>query len=300
MFGYIRPHVPELRVREHDYYRGVYCGLCRAMGSCTGCLSRMTLSYDFVCLALLRMTAAGELPTFTPRRCAAHPLTRRSVADPSASLDYCARAAALLGWHKLQDDLADEGGMRRLRARLALPAASAARRRALREGGEEVAALDADIADALTELRALEAESAPSVDAPADTFGRLMCSLAARGLPGDAARIAGEFGRHLGRWIYVIDAIDDYPDDVKLGRYNPFAASGGLDEGRRASLTHALTAELMAVEAALDLLDLEAFPNAEGLLRNLLYLGMPRAAARVLGGEPTEDSAPTISSDRPV
>ena len=291
MFGYIRPHVPELRVREHDYYRGVYCGLCRAMGSCTGCLSRMTLSYDFVCLALLRMTAAGELPTFTARRCAAHPMTKRSVADPSASLDYCARAAALLGWHKLQDDLGDEGGFRRLRAQIALPAASAARRRALREGGEEMAALDADIAESLEALHALEAEGTASVDAPADTFGRLIGKLAARGLPGAGARIAGEFGHHLGRWIYVIDAIDDYPDDIRLGRYNPFAASGGLDDGRRASLTHALTAELMGIEAALDLLDTTAFPNAEGLLRNLLYLGMPRAARKVLNPDTADDDS---------
>ena len=48
MFGYIKPHSPELKVREDAYYRGVYCGLCRAMGRCTGCLSRFTLSYDFV------------------------------------------------------------------------------------------------------------------------------------------------------------------------------------------------------------------------------------------------------------
>lgn len=291
MFGYVRPHVPELRVREHEVYRGIYCGLCRAMGSCTGCLSRMTLSYDFVCLALLRTAAAGESFTFTPRRCAAHPMTRRSVADPAPALDDCARAAALLGWHKLRDDLDDEGGIRRMRARLALPAAAAARRRALREGGGEMSALDDKIAAALADLHALEAESAPSVDAPADTFGALMQALAAHGLTGDSARIAGEFGRHLGRWLYVLDAVDDYADDVRLGRYNPFAASGGLDDARRASLTHALTAELMAAESALDLLDLDTLPNTEGLLRNLLYLGMPRTAQRVLDGKPADQKS---------
>jgi len=119
-----------------------------------------------------------------------------------------------------------------------------------------------------------------------------MQALAAYGLSGDRARIAGEFGRHLGRWLYVLDAIDDYSEDVRLGRYNPFAASGGLDDTRRASLTHALTAELMAAEAALDLLDLDALPNTEGLLRNLLYLGMPRTAQRVLDGESADRTLP--------
>ena len=52
MFGYIRPFYSELRIREYHYYRGVYCGLCRAQGRCTGQCSRMTLSYDFAFLAL--------------------------------------------------------------------------------------------------------------------------------------------------------------------------------------------------------------------------------------------------------
>ena len=54
MFGYIKPLTPELRIREHECYRAYYCGLCRAMGKCTGQCSRMTLSYDFVFLAAVR------------------------------------------------------------------------------------------------------------------------------------------------------------------------------------------------------------------------------------------------------
>ena len=54
MFGYIRTDVPEMRVRENEYYRAVYCGLCRAQGKCTGQCSRFTLNYDIVFLALLR------------------------------------------------------------------------------------------------------------------------------------------------------------------------------------------------------------------------------------------------------
>ena len=35
MYGYVRTHAPELKVREQEYYRAVYCGLCRTMGKCT-------------------------------------------------------------------------------------------------------------------------------------------------------------------------------------------------------------------------------------------------------------------------
>ena len=64
MFGYIKPQIPELKVKEHELYKATYCGLCRAMGKRTGCMSKMTLSYDFVFLVLLRKVAekrAGEV-----------------------------------------------------------------------------------------------------------------------------------------------------------------------------------------------------------------------------------------------
>lgn len=283
MFGYIRPHTPELKVREDTYYRGIYCGLCRAMGRCTGCLSRLTLSYDFTCLALIRLAATGEPITFTARRCLAHPMTRRSVAEPNEALDYCARSAALLGYHKLRDDIDDEQGWHRTRARLALPALASMRRRADREPGMTI--LDGEIGDALDALHALEQANTPSVDQPADAFGTLMRALASHGLSGTEARVAGELGHHLGRWLYVLDALDDYADDCRLGRYNSIAAARNgapLDDTARQSYTDALTAELMGVEAALDLFPLDANPDNAGTLRNILYLGMPRAAQKVL------------------
>ena len=60
MFGYIRTDVSEMRVRENEYYRAVYCGLCRSQGKCTGQCSRFTLNYDIVFLALLRLAVNGE------------------------------------------------------------------------------------------------------------------------------------------------------------------------------------------------------------------------------------------------
>ena len=60
MFGYVKTHNPELRVAEYEYYRAAYCGLCRSMGKCTGQCSRMTLSYDFAFLALIRLALTGD------------------------------------------------------------------------------------------------------------------------------------------------------------------------------------------------------------------------------------------------
>ena len=55
MFGYVKPNIPELKVKDNELYKATYCGLCRAMGKCTGCASRFTLSYDFAFAAVLRL-----------------------------------------------------------------------------------------------------------------------------------------------------------------------------------------------------------------------------------------------------
>ena len=65
MFGYVQPAYAELRVREHELYKAYYCGLCRAMGRTTGQLSRFSLNYDLVFLAMMSVRGRRD-ETFPP------------------------------------------------------------------------------------------------------------------------------------------------------------------------------------------------------------------------------------------
>ena len=281
MFGYIRTHVPELRVREHECYRAVYCGLCREMGRCTGCLSRLTLSYDFVFLTLVRMAVTGEKPTFSPRRCAVHPHRKRPMMNGNEALAHSARCAALLNYWKVRDDRADERGFKRLRAMLVQPFMAIGRRRARRVYGQ----LEAQIASHLAQLSALERDNTDSADLPANAFGALLRDICAYGLEGTQAKLAAAIGYHTGRWIYLIDALDDRAADAERGSYNPLNLMYGtsaLTAEQTETFSAHLTEELMEIESALDLTDGDAFPEGMALLRNMLYLGMPRVAETIL------------------
>ena len=130
MFGYVRAATAELRLREYDCYRALYCGLCMTMGKCTGQCSRLSLSYDFVFLAAVRMALLGERIQATRIRCLLHPFRRRNAILKSETLAYCAHASALLTYHKLADDLTDERGMKRARAILSRPLFKKAYRKA--------------------------------------------------------------------------------------------------------------------------------------------------------------------------
>ncbi len=284
MFGYVKTYTPEMKVADYEYYRGAYCGLCRSMGKCTGQCSRMTLSYDFAFLALIRLSLTGDKVCFKRRRCLAHPMRKRSVMERNPQLDYCSYSAALLTYHKLLDDISDESGKKKLLALLVRPTVSGMRRRSIKRGG--VSELDTLIEEKLSALAEFEHSGEASVDTPADIFGELLSEIVGYGFEGAREKIARNIGYHVGRWIYITDAIDDHAEDVKRGRYNPFALLYGddIDERERALIADALKNELCDVERALDLIDFGDDRALENIIRNVFYLGMPRTVETVLSG----------------
>ena len=188
MLGYIRPYTPDLRLREYQYYRGVYCGLCRAMGHCTGQCSRLALSYDLVFLALTRLALANANPAgddrersvhFEKRRCLPHPVRHRLSLQQGDITDYVACAAAVLNYYKCKDDRTDEKGIKQWRATLCLPAF----RRFCRRADRRYPALSESIVAPMQRLSRIEAEKIASVDEPASAFGEVLSCLFAYGLP---------------------------------------------------------------------------------------------------------------------
>lgn len=282
MFGYIKANRPELKLRQDEYYRALYCGLCRTMGKCTGQCSRLTLSYDFTYLALIRMALSGDRPKIEKRRCLLHPIKKRNIATRSPELEYCAYASAILGYYKLADDRDDEKGLRKLRAHALHPCFSSFRKKAIKKQFDE---LDLSVARCLTELKQIENERPESVDVPAEIFGHLMSVILSFGFEDGNKKIAEDIGRHIGRWIYIIDAADDYAADQKNNRYNPLRClynDESFGDERREQVRIALLNELCECERAIDLLDTSDSSDVSGLIENIMYLGLPLVAQKIL------------------
>lgn len=284
MLGYVRVNAQELKLREYEYYRALYCGLCRRMGKCTGQCSRMSLSYDFVFLATLRISLCGETPQVKKIRCLIHPFQKRRAATSSPSLDYCADASALLTYHKLNDDLCDEKGFSKLKASFLRLLMKSAYKKAKKRHKE----LDEKIQQSLKKLSEYESGTPehPSADTPAALFGELMAAVFSEGLEGKDARIAAELGRAVGHWIYLADAADDFAQDKKKGRFNPYLALFGElpSEKDLENLRLSLTAQLMRGERAMLLIDEYTAPELKEILYNIMYLGLPNRADSIIDG----------------
>ena len=285
MFGYIKPKHSELRVRESECYKAAYCGLCHSMGKTCGRAFCGTLSYDFAFMAIVRMTLEGITPEFEKKRCMAHPFRKRPSVKDNESLRYCSAAAALLGYGKCKDDISDEKGFSRLKARLALPFFKRARKKALKKLSE-LSALDERINALLSELAEIEKDmdSEPSADRPAAVFGKIVSEILSFGLEGAKAKTAAALGRAVGHWIYLIDAADDYQGDKEKNRYNPFILLWSGEDftvERRERVKEALISVLIDAERAIDLFDFSSCREFSEITRNILYLGMPAEADKV-------------------
>lgn len=280
MFGFVKPFVPELKVKEHEYYRSIYCGLCRSMRKHTGGASAFTLSYDMVFFALVRLALSDDPHVkIRRRRCFLHPLKKRPMADDRAEIEYTARVSALLAKAKCEDGIRDEKGAKRLFYKAA--------RRFLRRTCRKADMKEAEktVEASMRALWALEDEKCPSPDRAADEFGKLLATLGSGGLDGSRAATAYEIFLHTGRFVYLADAASDYADDVKKGRYNPFACSfGEEDEARRffaQELGGILTLELAATEKALALVELSEMPMTEACIMNVIRYGMTEEIAKI-------------------
>ena len=281
MFGYVQILQPELKIREYECYRGAYCGLCRQMGKCTGQCSRLTLRYDAAAMVLWRMAARGTEPQFVSKRCFLHPLTKAPVLAPCEETEAVACMMASLSYYKCKDDLRDERGASRLRAQLAYPYFAHLRRRAKRRMPQ----IDEIARQGMEAFFLAEENANGSADIPANAFGDLMGKLLSYNTEGETRAILHELGNAMGRWVFLLDAVEDYKEDVEKGRFNALHALYGesaLSNQQKHTLDILLGAELADAVAAVDLIDWNDRTDLQGVIYNILCKGMPAQARAVL------------------
>ena len=121
MFGYIKISKGELKIKEYDTYKAVYCSLCKRLGKNYGVFSRLTLSYDFTFLALLNMSLKETCSGYKVGRCAFNPLKKCNYCKDTDFLEMPSAAAMIMLYYKLLDNIADEKALKKLGYRIILP-----------------------------------------------------------------------------------------------------------------------------------------------------------------------------------
>lgn len=224
MFGYIKIFKDELKFKDFDAYKAVYCSLCRTLGKDYGLVARMTLNYDFTFLALLKLSLQQEEPCFEKCSCSFNPLHKcKKCTSGDSALHFSAAAAMLMIHYKLLDDVDDEKSIKRFLSNTALKAVN----RSYKKASASYPQLDSIMKEMHLSQSKAEKENLPAdayAHATADALGKIF----SLGETGEKNQILYRMGYCLGRYVYFIDALDDYDKDVKSGSFNVFKACNNI------------------------------------------------------------------------
>ena len=284
MFGIIRPCRHRLGGELAAAWTAQLCGLCLALRDDYGQVARIATNYDgFVVSLLVEAQSAGG-----PARCRAGRCPLRGMRRADVATGDCVRLAAVvslaLAAARVRDHVDDRDGMVGVAG--VRPAARRIAERWVRQGTDagHTLGFDTGVLVAAMERQAeLEATAAggssllavtePTETAVAEAFAH---TAVLAGRPGNQAPLR-EVGQLFGRVAHLLDAVEDYHDDVARGKWNPLAATGTPVSEVRALCDDAV----LGIELALA--DVEfADPR---LVRRLLVNEVRRAVSRTFAAQ---------------
>ena len=212
MFGYVTICEPELKVKDMKKYKAYYCGLCHVLKEEYGFMGQMTLTYDMTFAIILLSSLYENVADMELHRCKAHPVKKQMMLKNEIT-SYAAAMNVLLAYYHMEDDWNDEHKVSSLMTK------SLIYRKAERIS-EQYPRQSGGIRKWLRELDECEKEGSTDIDRTAGCFGHLMEELFVyrEDIWEKNLRRMGFF---LGKFIYLMDAYEDLPEDIEKGRYNP-------------------------------------------------------------------------------
>lgn len=280
MLGYVKPDKPEMKIKEYEIYRGIYCSLCDALGRNYTPAARLLLSYDFTLAALIRLSLKDESCVFDIKRCPFNPAKKCSFCASRSELDFCAHCIIIITYYKLIDNIRDRGFFKRIAALLLLPLILPMHKKAKRLAHEAEKIIKESM-----EMQAQLESGSCSADEAAHPSAFAMGKILSLGFEGESAEKLNSLGYMLGRFVYLADAADDLEDDIKKKNYNPFKnmfPSLENEENKKAFADRAEKALNLTQGRLLEIKDSIEFRRFGAILDNILFGGLDSAEKRII------------------
>lgn len=266
MFGYVLPDKPNLYMKDYVLFRAYYCGLCHATKGECGQKARFGVNYDTTFISLFFHGLLGEKVEVVEKRCILNPKKRPVIAATPLMKKICRLNLVLIGM-KLEDDRED-GETHPLR-RMAFGRQV---KRARKQEPDFAA-----IADECRTKQREEEKSGVSLDAAAEPFADMMRKVFGE-LAGEKGSSEVErIGYLLGKYVYFMDALDDYDEDAREGKFNAFRRTFGSETYEELIAAHGEDIRFIAEEIFHGIE--EAYRSVvladnEGVVTNVLWYGL--------------------------
>ena len=213
MFGYVKSDIPNMYIKDDVLYKAMYCGLCKGIGKCCGQKARFLLSYDLTFLSVFLHNLCDKDVVIKKQHCIIHPITKKPIANVDDLTIQIGALNVILAYHKLNDDVLDSGKGKVRRSFF---------KSSYKKAKKKFPRLDEIVDKWYSKLLEYEKQNVESIDMASDPFGQMIAEV--------VQDISGEhfdqnvynLSYHLGKWIYLIDALDDFEKDIKKNNFNVF------------------------------------------------------------------------------
>ncbi len=266
LFGYLRVSKPEMKIKEYELYKAVYCTLCKRLGKEYGFITRFALSYDFTFTALLELALSDGFCGTVSKRCVCNPLKKCNYCKEDRGFDLSAAALIILSFYKMKDDIEDEKGFKKLSAVILKKLLSSPYKKAVKN----FPAVDNIASVYYKEQGLAEADKDCDLDKAAEPSSKMLSLLLPLCAEDDNDKtVLSYLGRLIGRYIYLLDCLCDREKDIKKGSFNPIA---GLDKNEAVKrIKEQIYIVINQAEKAFELLNVKQFKDVLG---NIIYVGL--------------------------
>lgn len=264
MFGYVTINKPELKIKEYEAYKGVYCTLCKEMGKEYGFLSRFLLSYDGAFYVMYKLGLSQDKINVSNSRCSFNPCKKcMKITCESNVYKLACAITVILAYFKLVDNLHDSKPLKKILLYILYPYFSFICKRAK----NNFSTIFDIVNNGMKEQFKTENESDVSLDKSAHPTGVILSELFSYGEVGECKEKTAQFGYQLGRVVYFLDAFDDYERDKKEKNFNPFENSNNIVDDATKTLN-------LSIGALTEIFKTQKFNNFSTIIENIIYDGL--------------------------
>ena len=280
MFGYIKPYKPDMKIKEYELYKSVYCGVCKCLNKEFGILSKLFLSYDCAFLALFLMSLEDNEFMVRKEKCVCNCFKRCNFLDINDSIRFSSASLVIMTYYKILDDISDNRSLKKIIKYPLILFILEAYKKAKKLYPE----VDNIVSFYVNEQRNVEGMMYGGLDKSADSTAGMLSNIVCLRIKDEKQRrIAKELFYFLGRWIYLIDAADDFDEDKKNSNFNPFL-NEILDKNMSKSqnkeyMNSVLNQTVARIISTYSLLNIK---NFKPILDNIILLGFGEMQRNVI------------------
>lgn len=151
------------------------------------------------------------------KTCFSHPFTKRTILKTTPLTDKLAVANILLTYWNVFDDVLDDKSLTKRAVLKTL-------KKSYNKAKLTLPQMDEMLKRMYNDLQSLEKSNCASVDMVSHSFASLSQQFACLTLGDKTSANAETLCYNLGKWIYLIDALDDVEKDLKRNNYNVFVS----------------------------------------------------------------------------